>query len=92
MSDLHIDLETVRNAAAACDTAAGSVPTALPVDASGCGSSAVTSAVDDFNLWAKVTYLMIAGRLRGQADDAYGAATAWEQAEAEIAANAGGQP
>ena len=90
MSDLYIDAETVRSAADQLEQAADMLPTGVPVDASGCGSPAVIAAVENFNMWAKVTLMLTAGKLAAQAASADASATEFERIEAEIAANASG--
>lgn len=85
-----VDVPTLRSAAAGMRGAADLVPRALPVDAGGCGSAAVIAAAESFNMWAKVNAQVLEGKLRGSASDANVAATAWEQAELEIAQNAQG--
>jgi hypothetical protein len=92
VTDLQIDVSALRDAAQGLRNAAGLVPTAAPIDASGCGSPAVIGAVEEFNMWAKVTFTTLASKLQDQAASADAAATEFEEREAELAANAGGQP
>ncbi|MDF1479353.1 hypothetical protein PYV02_09695 [Leifsonia sp. H3M29-4] len=92
MTDLQIDVSALRNAAQGLRNSSGHVPTGAPVDAGGCGSSSVIGAVEEFNMWAMVTFTTLASKLESQASAADAAATEFETREAEIAADAGGTP
>lgn len=90
MSDLQVDVEVIRSVAASLTEASGLVPTTLAADASGCGSPVVLAAIEELNMWAKVSFMTLAGRLTMQANDASGAATLYEQQDADLAAGTGG--
>jgi len=92
VSDLEIDAEAVRAAAQGLRNAASRIQPMAPVDASGCGSGSVIGAVEEFNMWARVTLTTLRSKLESQAQEADAAVTAYEQADAGIAADAGGQP
>ena len=86
---LKVNVEDLRAAASQLRTASDAVPVDTVFDASGSGSARIAQAVESFNMWAKVTGLIIAGELRTSAEDAEAAATAFETAEAALAAQAG---
>jgi len=86
---LKVDVEALRAAAGQLRTASEAVPVGIVFDATGSGSARIAQAVESFNMWAKVTGLIRAGELRTSAEDAEAAATAFELAEAELAAQAG---
>lgn len=92
MSSLEIDVEALRGAATGMRGAADLVPLNLPIDASGCGSAQVIAAAEDFNMWAKVSAQILIGKLESSGGSADLAATAFETAESELAAAAGGTP
>ena len=86
MSDsLQVDVVALRAAANTLRGAADSVPVGSPADAAGCGSSAVTAAVENFNMWARLSGQILAGKLRSGAESADLAATTFEQTEGAIA-------
>lgn len=86
MSDLDIDVPALQGAALTLRSAADAVPLEQAIDASGCGSPAVISAVDTFNLWARATGQIVAGRFRNSGDDADAAVAEYLRADDELAA------
>ncbi|WP_309617515.1 type VII secretion target [Salinibacterium sp.] len=92
MSDsLQVDVAALRAAANSLRGAADSVPVGTAADASGSGSAAVAAAVENVNMWARLSGQILAGKLRSGADTADLAATTFERTDAAMAsALAGG--
>jgi len=89
MSSLEIDVPALRTAAGALRTVADSIPRDQVIDLVNSGSAQAAAAAEAFNMWSMVTGALISGRISKLADDADLAATAFETAEAELAAQAG---
>jgi hypothetical protein len=87
---LQIDSDAVRLGASTMRDAAQAVPTSTAIDAAGCGSSAVVSAADSFNLYVGVMAKTFQARMTQSADNADAAAKAWDEQEAALAAAAAG--
>ncbi len=81
MSSLEIDTSTLRGIASNLRGIAGAVPKAAPVDIDDAGSAKVAAAAESFNMWAKVTGMVLAGKITALASDADTAATAFENAD-----------
>ena len=89
-NELVVDSTVLRNVQASCADVADSIPQHSIVDVAGCGSSAVASAVADFDMWAVLVGRADAEGIQVLASQLGAVAEELERVDAELAAGVTG--
>ena len=87
--NLNIDSSLLRDAASSLGGLIGDVPQHSLVNLAGCGSSRVTEAAAQFDLWAALTGRIMNERIEALRDDATAVADEAERIDDELAAGTG---
>ncbi|WP_353114788.1 hypothetical protein [Microbacterium sp.] len=88
MADLLIDTDAVRSAGSALNTAGWALTTDTDLVMGACGAPTVSSAADDWAMWAKASLLMLQTGATDAGQSAVEAAGTHETQEKALAAGA----
>lgn len=84
MTSLEIDSAVLRGIANDLRGIAAAVPTAELVNLDDAGDAGVAAAAESFSMWAKVTGMVLAGKITALAGDADLAANKFDEVEQDV--------